>query len=252
MSLERRPGVLVTGAAGSIGRAVVASLVHKGIRCFAWDVAPAPFGADVEFEQCDVLDELQLESATQRMTEASCSLRHVMAIVGGGDLDELQAKDVLAESRATFERVIAVNLTSAFLTVKAVLPLLRAGQERYDRSITLVSSINAYGGFGAPAYSAAKAGLTGLARSLAPSLGADHVRINTLSLGTVRTDHLHDLHRALGRDPEQHIAGVASKALLGRVLTPDDVSAALLAIAFDLRGLTGADVILDNGQLLSR
>jgi NAD(P)-dependent dehydrogenase (short-subunit alcohol dehydrogenase family) len=169
-------------------------------------------------------------------------------VAGGGDAGELGDADPATEALDVFARVVAANLHIAFVAVRHSVPLLRASPG--DRSITLVGSINADGGYGAPGYSAAKAGLSGLARALAPLLGRDGVRINCLSLGTVDTENLHALARATGTPLD--LTAVARRAPLGRVLAPVDVGAALVAMAFDLRGLTGATITLDNGQTLIR
>jgi NAD(P)-dependent dehydrogenase (short-subunit alcohol dehydrogenase family) len=76
-------------------------------------------------------------------------------------------------------------------------------------------------------------------------LGHDGIRINSLALGTVDTDHLRELSKARGVEPD--LDRVASRNPLGRVLTPDEVAKALAATV-DMPGLTGATIVLDNGQ----
>jgi 3-oxoacyl-[acyl-carrier protein] reductase len=170
-------------------------------------------------------------------------LQHVIAIAGGGDIDELTEPDPATEDADIFTRVIIENLVTAFVTIRHALPLLRVAHG--DRSISLLSSINAFGGYGAPAYSAAKAGVIGLANALATPLGREGIRINSLALGTVDTDHLRELAKARGVDPD--LGAVASRNPLRRVLTPGEVAKALAA-AIDMPGLTGATIVLDNGQ----
>jgi 3-oxoacyl-[acyl-carrier protein] reductase len=114
----------------------------------------------------------------------------------------------------------------------------------------LVGSINAFGGYGAPGYSAAKAGLIGLAKALAAPLGADGIRINCVALGTVDTANLHRL--AAERAQELDLTAVAARTPLRRVLTPQEVASALVSVALDWPGLTGSTIVLDNGQTLIR
>ena len=89
-------------------------------------------------------------------------------------------------------------------------------------SITLVGSINAYGGYGAPGYSAAKAGLSGLVAALATPLGAESIRINCLALGTVDTENLR--HLAHTRGVKHDLRAVAERAPLRRILQPPMMS----------------------------
>jgi 3-oxoacyl-[acyl-carrier protein] reductase len=170
-----------------------------------------------------------------------------VAIAGGGDPEELAQEDPATEPLAVFSRVLENNLHTAFTTIRHSAPLLRGGGG--DRSIVLVGSINAYGGYGAPGYSAAKAGLIGLVNALATPLGPEGIRINCLALGTVDTENVHSLaERGLSLD----LASVIASAPLRRILTPQDVAAALTAMTLDMSGLTGATVTLDNGQTLIR
>lgn len=237
---------LVTGAAGSIGRATVRALHAKGLTVVTADKQPLPpperdlVAADIEL---DLLDDAAVADLARRIVDLG-SLAHVVAVAGGGDLEELSQKDPATEAVDIFRRVIEANLTTAFTTVRNTVPLLRAGEG--NRSITLVGSINAFGGYGAPGYSAAKAGLAGLANSLAGPLGADGIRINCVALGTVDTENLH--HLADARGARLDLGAIAARAPLQRVLTADEVGAALAALAEDMPGLTGSTVTLDNGQ----
>jgi len=238
--------VLVTGAAGSIGRAAIRSFASRGLRVVAADrheLDQPEAGIVARALHVDLTDDGATGAAFADLAGVG-GLRHVVAVAGGGDVDELRQADQPTEPVEVFERVVTDNLLSAFVTVRHAMPLLR--RTTGDRSITLVGSINAFGGYGAPGYSAAKAGLIGLARALATPLGADGIRVNCLSLGTVDTPNLHDLARARGH--ELDLAAVAARAPLKRVLTADDVAASLTAMALEMTGLTGATVVLDNGQ----
>ena len=171
-------------------------------------------------------------------------LQHVVAVAGGGDAGELSQADPATEPLEIFRGVLEANLVTAFATIRHTVPLLRGSEG--DRSITLVGSINAFGGYGAPGYSAAKAGMSGLVNALAEPLGAEGIRINCLALGTTDTDNLHELATLTGQTLD--LSAVAAKAPLRRVLSPADVGEALAVMAVDMRGLTGTTVVLDNGQ----
>jgi NAD(P)-dependent dehydrogenase (short-subunit alcohol dehydrogenase family) len=237
---------LVTGAAGSIGRATIAALAGRGLAVATADRKPVPepeAGLVALSLEVDLTDDDACAPAFERLAGAG-ALRHVVAVAGGGDVEELAQPDPAIEPAHVFTRVVANNLGTAFATIRHAVPLLR--RTSGDRSITLVGSINAYGGYGAPGYSAAKAGLSGLVNALATPLGADGIRINCLALGTVDTANLHALAEARGETLD--LAAIAAKAPLERVLAPADVASALVAMALEMAGLTGATIVLDNGQ----
>jgi NAD(P)-dependent dehydrogenase (short-subunit alcohol dehydrogenase family) len=241
--------VLVTGAAGDIGRCTVAAVAARGSQVVALDRTPLPDDAAALVYREITVDLTDDAAVARRLgAEDMPALRHVLAVAGGGDVDEFSQPDPATECLDIFSRVVENNLHAAFVTVRNTVPLLR--RQAGDRSITLVGSINAYGGYGAPGYSAAKAGLSGLVTALASPLGAEGIRINCLALGTVDTANLRYLAEVRGR--RHDLGAVAAKAPLQRVLTPDDVARSLVAMALDMPGLTGTTVVLDNGQTLIR
>ncbi len=247
---DSTPLCLVTGAAGSIGRATVRALRARGLAVASADRSPlATAEADLVVDHLDV--DLRDDAAVGRAVSglaASGALTHLIAVAGGGDAEELAQFDQATEPVEVFTRAVTENLTTAFVTIRHAVPLMREGGG--NRSITLTGSINAFGGYGAPGYSSAKAGLAGLANSLAPPLGAEGIRINCLALGTVDTENLHALAAARGDNLD--LTAIAARAPLRRVLTPAEVADALVAMALDMPGLTGSTVVLDNGQTLIR
>jgi NAD(P)-dependent dehydrogenase (short-subunit alcohol dehydrogenase family) len=242
--------VLVAGAAGSIGRETVACLAARGFGVVTVDhvAVPAPTAEiAVRVLTVDLLDEPAMDDALASLV-ALQPLRHVVVVAGGGDVEELTAADPPTESMSTFGRVVANNLHAAFAAIRHTVPHLRRGEG--DRSITLVGSINAFGGYGAPGYSAAKAALSGLAAALAAPLGSDGIRINCLALGTVDTENHRRLAR-IGAAPAD-LRRLGERAPLHRILTAREAAVALASLACDFPGMTGATVVLDNGQTLLR
>ena len=168
----------VTGAAGSIGCATIRALADRDFRVATADRQPLPSAAAALVAlalDVDLIDDDTCAAAFARLSELG-SLRHVVAVAGGGDVEELSQPDLPTEPAAVFARVVANNLGTAFTTVRHAVPLLL--RTSGDRSITLVGSINAYGGYGAPGYSAGKAGLSGLVNALTTPAGAERSRIN--------------------------------------------------------------------------
>ena len=164
--------VLVTGAAGAIGRAVVAAFTAAGACCQAADVVPGE-----GMPACDVTDEASVAASI----EAALSLGpltdvvHAAGVVSVGPVADLTA----AELRGVLE----VNLVGSFLVAKAAARAMTGGG-----SITLVSSqAGLRGGANWSAYSASKAGVNRLAESLAQELAPRGIRVNAVCPGNVDT-----------------------------------------------------------------
>jgi NAD(P)-dependent dehydrogenase (short-subunit alcohol dehydrogenase family) len=150
-----------------------------------------------------------------------------------------------------FMASLDLNLAAHYRMLLAALPRLEAmAQTGEDVSVTFISSINAYGGFAAPAYSAAKAGLHGLAAALAPVLGPLGIRVNVVAPGTTLTP-LTQAEAAAANDPDR-FARAAANAPLRRVATAADIAATVLSLALHLRHVTGQVLVADGGQTLQR
>jgi len=213
-----RPVALVTGGAHGIGAAIAARLTRDGFQVVVADMRP---GTHV---QCDVSDETA-----------------VNALIGGigPRLDALicnagvSANKPIAElSLAEWSRVVATNLTSTFLLVRAAERLLRAARG----SVVTIASTRAHmSEANTEAYSASKGGLVALTHALSISLAPD-VRVNCVSPGWIFTkgqplcDADHAFHPA------------------GRVGTPEDVAGLVAFLVGPECGfITGAEFIVDGG-----
>jgi NAD(P)-dependent dehydrogenase (short-subunit alcohol dehydrogenase family) len=144
-ALSNRIG-FITGAAGSIGRATLRALSSRGLVVATADRRRLP-QSDARLVagelSIDLHDEAALGNAMSRLRSLG-RLEHVIAIAGGGDRDELAQSDPSTEDLEIFSRVVSNNLLIAFATIRQVVPLLREGDG--NRSITLIGSINAFGG----------------------------------------------------------------------------------------------------------
>jgi NAD(P)-dependent dehydrogenase (short-subunit alcohol dehydrogenase family) len=236
--------VLVTGAAGGLGSALVDALVARGDRVVALDRADAPRAGVLSFVT-DVGDERAIELALDEAAAAGVEPRHVVAFAGGALPDEKTADDLTAVSLDLFRASLEHNLLSVWATVRATLPRLRRLDG--DRSITFTTSTDAIASYGLPAYSAAKAGLIGLVHSLMGTLAAEGIRINAVAPGDVPTERN---RREWAHRPdwyEQLRLGVP----LGRLATPQDIATAYVAL-IDLQHVTGQVIVVDGGQTIAR
>ena len=218
------PVVLVSGGARGIGAAVASRLGSGGWDVVVADRDPAPAGRSVI---CDVSAEAAVATLIDGIRATEGSLDALICNAGFNI-----RKPIADLSLAEWSSVLATNLTSTFLLVRAAEPLLRAA----NGAVVTISSTRAH--MSEPnteAYAASKGGLVALTHALAISLGPD-VRVNCISPGWILTK---------GPPPtrEEHAFHSA-----GRVGTPEDVAAlAAFLVGPDSRFITGAEFIIDGG-----
>lgn len=243
MSADDRT-VLVTGAAGAIGQATVEAFLGAGLYVVGLDRAPAE-------QQAASYNHVVVELTHEREVDQALadglgdrSLTHLVGIAGGAlPIEPASVEDPGAIEIETFRASVEANLTSQFIVLRACLP--RFDELRsLDRSVTFTSSFNALSAQGMPAYSAAKAGLIGLMYGLVGPLGSRAIRVNVVAPGTVRTPRVD----ALWADVPDHFERLQAGTALGRLATASDIADTFVALALELRHVTGQVLIVDGGQ----
>jgi NAD(P)-dependent dehydrogenase (short-subunit alcohol dehydrogenase family) len=237
------PTVLVTGAAGGIGTAVVEALLQDGYRVIGLDRDESPAGMDVEWIRHDLLD----TEGTERLLSESpllVGLQHVVGVAGGPLDEEIGRLDPAEVPANVFGASVELNLVAQYALVRGAAGRIEAEVPSDGASITLFSSINAVRGYGMPGYSAAKAGLLGLVVALALPLGRRGVRINAIMPGTVLTERFKEGYpMSEGLTPR-----LVEATATGRVTRAEDVARAVAAV-IALRQMTGQHLVIDGGQL---
>jgi len=239
---------LVTGAAVGIGRAVADALRGQGAAVCGLDVRDSIeelAGPDELGVVCDVTDRAQVDAAVARCVREFGGLD--VLVSNAGDFPASQPIDAIDE--AGWQRTLDLNLSGHMRTLRACAPLLRLG---VDASVLVIASRNVPApGPGAAAYSAAKAGLTQLARVAALELAPHGVRVNVLHPDKVfDTELWSDEKIALraahyGLSVEQY----ERNNLLGVQITTADVAALACAVVGPaFRATTGAQIPIDGGN----
>jgi NAD(P)-dependent dehydrogenase (short-subunit alcohol dehydrogenase family) len=153
-------------------------------------------------------------------------------------------------SEEEWDRMLTVNLKSAYLCCQAALPWMR---QREGGRIVFVSSMVARdgGGFGACHYAAAKAGMLGLARCLAREVAKDNITVNSVTPGSIDTDILKGRSAERGgKDVEAYQRERIAKTPLGRLGSADDVAGAIHYFATRADFCTGAIIDVNGGRFM--
>jgi 3-oxoacyl-[acyl-carrier protein] reductase len=227
------PAVLVTGAAGGLGRALVTAFAAQGWRVFA-GVHRTPLPDCGERVQPVPLDVTQRESVAGAFQSVLEQAGRLDALVNNAGLAEDRLLPKLDDD--AWQRVLDVNLRGAFLCAQAALrPMLR----QRDGHILNVASFSARAGQAGQAnYAAAKAGLIGLTQSLAREAGSRNVRVNAVLPGVLRTG----MTAGLG---EERLAEFAAANALGRLNDLDEVARFVVFLA-GTRNVSGQVFQLDS------
>ncbi|WP_164519494.1 3-oxoacyl-ACP reductase FabG [Nocardioides ferulae] len=225
--------VLVTGGNRGIGRAVAEAFLAQGDRvAVTTRSGGAPDGAlDV---RCDVTDPGSVEAAFAEV-EAAHGPVEVLVANAGITADTL----VLRMSEEDWSSVVETNLTGSFRVAKrAAKGMLRL---RRGRIVFISSVVGLLGSAGQVNYAASKAGLVGMARSLARELGSRSITANVVAPGFVETDMT-----AVLTDDQR--AAIKAQVPLGRYAAPGEVAAAVTWLAGEGGGyVTGAVIPVDGG-----
>jgi NAD(P)-dependent dehydrogenase (short-subunit alcohol dehydrogenase family) len=218
---------LVTGGARGIGAGIAARLLADGAQVVIADRDPAEVpGARSEI--CDVSDETAVNRLIAGIMATESRLDGLVCNAGF-----MIRKPIEALTLAEWSSVLATNLTSIFLLVKAAAPLLRAAQ---GAIVTIASTRAHQSEPDTESYSASKGGILALTHALAISLGPD-IRANCISPGWINVGD----EKLSAADHAQHPAG-----RVGRVEDIADMAAFLLG--GQAKFITGAEFVVDGGM----
>ena len=225
--------VLVTGGSRGIGLATARRFAANGDKV-AITYNSTPPSDEFFAVKCDITSMPDVDAAFTAV-EAELGPVEVLVANAGITKDTL----LLRMSETDFASVIDANLTGAYRVCKRVAQtMLRA---RRGRIVLISSVVGLLGSAGQANYAASKAGLVGLARSLARELGSRSITVNVVAPGPVETD----MTAVLG---EERMAALTASVPLGRVATPDEIAGVITFLASDDAAyITGAVLPVDGG-----
>jgi 3-oxoacyl-(acyl-carrier-protein) reductase len=230
--------VLVTGGNRGIGLATAKQFSAQGHRVAVTYRREPPANADELLAvRCDVTDAQQVDDAFAQI-DAELGPVEVVVSNAGITRDGL----VLRMKDDDFTDVLDANLTAGFRVARRAVKGMMKG--RWGRIIFVSSIVGAAGQAGQANYAASKAGLVGLARSLAKEFASRNITVNIVAPGPIATDMLDEL-------PEERRQAMAEAVPLGRLGSPDEVAAVICFLASDAAAfVTGAIVPVDGGMAM--
>ncbi len=227
---------VVTGGARGIGLAITHALVDRGARVHVFDVAPGESGTEVpyQFHQVNITDSACVADVVAQLPD------EVSLLVNNAGIT--RDRSMVKMSDDEWSSVLAVNLTGSFNIVRALAPAMRnAG---YGRIVNITSINGIRGKFGQANYSASKAGLIGLTKTLARELGPKGITVNAVAPGMVMTEMAKTL-------PEKVLAKARQECVLPKLALPEDIANVVLFLLSDAASMvTGEVVRVDAGQCI--
>lgn len=221
---------VIGGGSGGIGQAIRQRFLVSGAAVTTWDLV-----ADGD-ERVDVTDEAAVIDAMERLVGRFGRI-DILINAAGITGPTVPVEDY---NLADWYRTVDVNLTSAFLCCKAAVPFMRA--QNAGRIVNLASIAGKEGNAGMAAYSAAKAGVIALTKSLGKELADTNVRVNALAPAVIATELTNQMSR-------ETYHNVVAKIPIGRVGQPEEVAALVAWLASDDCSFsTGAIFDLSGGR----
>ena len=241
--------VIITGGAGinGLGFATARQMAEQGARIAILDLeranpaaAAAQLGAGHLGLVADVTDKASCEAAAAAVLQA---FGRIDALINNAGIT--QPVKTLEITGADYDRILDVSLRGTLYMSQAAIPAMRTQK---GGSIVCISSVSAQRGggiFGGPHYSAAKAGVLGLARAMAREFGIEGIRVNSITPGLVETDITQ------GKLSDAQKAQIAETIPLARLGRPADIAGACVFLASELSGYcTGITLDVNGGMLI--
>ncbi len=235
--------VVVTGAAGGIGRATVERLVAAGARVGAIDLVPIEpaFSADRCLAvEADIRSPESVLGAVDRVAAWGGRIDGLVnnaAILRDGALVKLGRGGIDVLDLESWNDTIQTNLTGTFLVTRAVIPHLIRGKGK--GAIVNLSSVSRSGNAGQSAYAATKAGIDALTRTWAEELAFFKIRVVAIAPGLVDTP----MFRAI---PEKSVKQYKERIPAGRIGAPDEI-ARMIVHVFENEYVNGTTIEVDGG-----
>ncbi|MFZ0852555.1 MAG: 3-oxoacyl-[acyl-carrier-protein] reductase [Hyphomicrobiaceae bacterium] len=237
---------LVTGASGGLGGAIARALHKQGAKVAISGrqadrlaALAAELGSRVEVCPCDLA---RKEEVAKLIEEASAKLGRLDILVNNAGLTKDNLFMVMKDEQ--WDEVIAVNLTSTFMLMRAAARAMMRAKTGYGRIINISSVSGIIGNPGQGNYAAAKAGMIGMSKSLARELASRGITVNCIAPGFISTPMTDALN-------EKQTASIKEAIPAQKFGTPDDVAAATVYLAsLEAAYVTGQTLHVNGGMVM--
>jgi 3-oxoacyl-[acyl-carrier protein] reductase len=237
---------LVTGATGGLGGAIARALHKQGAKIAISGrqrdrlaALAAELGSRVEVCPCDLA---RKEEVAKLIEEASAKLGRLDILVNNAGLTKDNLFMVMKDEQ--WDEVIAVNLTSTFMLMRAAARAMMRAKTGYGRIINISSVSGIIGNPGQGNYAAAKAGMIGMSKSLARELASRGITVNCIAPGFISTPMTDALN-------EKQTASIKEAIPAQKFGTPDDVAAATVYLAsLEAAYVTGQTLHVNGGMVM--
>jgi NAD(P)-dependent dehydrogenase (short-subunit alcohol dehydrogenase family) len=239
--------VIITGAAAGIGQATAIAFAEKDARVVVADrevkkgkETSSLIGGDAFFIEINVANS---ESVKNMVKEITKRFGRIDILVNNAGI--YYQGDVIETPEEEWDKVIAVNLKGVYLCSHYVIPVMLRGNGGVV--VNVASEAGLVGIAGQVAYNASKAGVISLTKSMAVDFGRQGVRVNAVCPGTTETPMVKNALKK-SKDPEKERRKLEEYRPLNRLGRPEEIAAAILAMASDHLGYaTGSVLSIDGG-----
>tara|TARA_B100000787_G_scaffold61834_1_gene45353 strand:+ start:1304 stop:2074 length:771 start_codon:yes stop_codon:yes gene_type:complete len=237
--------VIVTGGSKGIGRGIATVFARQGAKVTitargeeALKLAAAEIDGDVRYELCDVSDWASVQSMVANVVKAHGGLDVICANAGA-----FPQTKIIDMDPKEWDDVMATNLRSSFLCVKAVIPHFeKAGKGRVVLTSSITGAITGFPGWSH--YGASKSGQLGFLKTAAMELSRYNTTINAVMPGNIYTEGLQNLG-------QEYLDTMAASIPLKRLGDVEDIGNAALFFASDEAAyITGQQIVVDGGQII--
>lgn len=239
--------ILILGGDGKIAHAIVQKYLDNNSIVIAVDKNEKSRNSNFynnsnyHYYSADITSVEQLINFREEIEKTFSHVDHIISAAGAPRSSE--ERGLFEMTFEDIDESIKLNITSHIYITKIFLPLLQKSPS-HNKSLILVASINALKSFGLPAYSAGKSGIYGFMNSMVRELGKEHIRINTISPGTVASHEEVEL--------KEKFWGYAYKDMMAlKTFTfPEDIADAMFSLTHISKAITGQNIVVDSGQIL--
>lgn len=246
--------IVITGAAGGIGRATAERFGQEGAAVVAVDLPGTPLGDTVSLVEAAGSDAIAVPADVSRSADVQRYVQAAKDRFGGIDCFfnnagiEGRVCPIHEYDEAVFDAVIGVNVKGVFLGLKHVLPVMIA--QGSGSIVNTASTAGFVGNPGIAPYCASKHAVIGLTKAVSGEVARQGIRVNAVCPGPVDTRMIHSLEEQ--RDPADP-AGVGRRYQgaipIGRYATVEEIAATVMFLSSDLASaITGAQYLVDGGR----